>query len=74
MWLAELAERAGAGHVHPHALRHTCLATINDETGDLRTTQEFAGHARIESTVGYTRSTKSRLQAAVAALNFGSAG
>lgn len=69
-WLAELAERAGVGKINPHALRHTCLATINDETGDLRTTQEFAGHARIESTVGYTRSTKSKLTAAVAALNY----
>lgn len=69
-WLAQIADCAGLGHVHPHALRHTCLATMNDATGDLRTTQEFAGHARIESTVGYTRSTKARLEAAVAALDY----
>lgn len=69
-WLAELAESAGIGHVHPHALRHTALATMNDTTGDLRTTQAFAGHARIESTVGYTRATKTKLQAAVASLDY----
>jgi integrase len=69
-WLAELAERSGISHVHPHALRHTCLATMNDETGDLRTTQAFAGHARIESTVGYTRATETKLRAAVATLDY----
>ena len=45
-----------------------------DETADLRTTQTFSGHTLIESTVGYARSTKTRLKAAVKTLNYGEAG
>src|SRR5438128_4223894 len=41
-WTRELAGEAGVevkGSVPPRRLRHTCLAEINDETGDIRTTQ-----------------------------------
>lgn len=69
-WIRELADEAGVGKVKPHQLRHTCLATQNDNTGDLRSVQHFAGHSRPETTSGYTRSTRRRLAAVVASLDY----
>ena len=69
-WVRLVGEEAGVGRVHPHILRHTCLAAANDGTGDLRSTQSFAGHARPETTAGYTRTTAKRLWAIVDALDF----
>lgn len=73
-WTREVAQAAGLelhGSVPPHRLRHTCLAEINDNTGDLRTTQSIAGHVRIETTVIYTRTTARRRRAAVESLSYG---
>jgi integrase len=68
-WIREVA--AGCGLViQPHQLRHTCLATANDRTGDLRAVQELARHARPETTALYTRASARRLLAAVAALDY----
>lgn len=69
-WVREVADRAGVGKLHPHQLRHTAIATINDATGDLRTAQAFARHARPETTAIYTRTTAARLQAACESLDF----
>lgn len=69
-WIRELADAAGVGLVKPHWLRHTCLATQNDRTGDLRSVQHFAGHSRPETTSGYTRATRRRLVAVVASLDY----
>ncbi len=62
-WVTKVAVDAGIDeHVFPHRLRHTALATANDNTGNLRAVQSFAGHARPETTSGYTRTTATRLR------------
>jgi len=62
-WVREVATEAGLGQVPTHVLRHTALATANDETGDLRSVQDFARHAEPTTTSGYTRTTKRRMVA-----------
>ncbi len=69
-WVRTVADDAGVGLVRPHWLRHTCLATQNDNTGDLRSVQHFAGHSRPETTAGYTRASRRRLLAVVASLDY----
>ncbi len=72
-WCRQVAVEAGCESlvtVPPHRLRHTCIATINDATGDLRAAQEHAGHARPETTATYTRATRRRLKAAAMALDY----
>ncbi|MDP8937455.1 MAG: tyrosine-type recombinase/integrase [Actinomycetota bacterium] len=69
-WIRYVADDAGLGKVPPHVLRHLCLATQNDATGDLRTVQHFAGHSNPQTTSGYTRSTNRRLRAAVLAIDY----
>jgi len=70
IWIREIADGVGVGLVKPHWLRHTSLATQNDNTGDLRTVQAFAGHSRPETTAGYTRATSKRLEASVLSINY----
>lgn len=70
-WIVDLAAAAGLEKVTPHRLRHTCLATANDVTGDLRAVSEFARHSRVNTTQGYTRTTERRLHEVVAAINYG---
>lgn len=62
-WTHTLADRAGVEGMHPHRLRHTALARANDNLGDLRAVSEFARHSRIETTMGYTRTTAQKLEA-----------
>lgn len=69
-WVREVSADAGVPVVPPHVLRHTSLATANDNTGDLRAVQAFAGHAKPETTAGYTRATGRRLAAVVASLDY----
>lgn len=69
-WVRAVADDAGVGHVRPHWLRHTCLATQNDNTGDLRSVQHFAGHSRPETTSGYTRATRRRLMAVALSVDY----
>jgi integrase len=69
-WVREVADAAGIRQIHPHQLRHTAIATINDNTGDLRSAQTFARHARPETTAIYTRTTAARLEAAAASLDY----
>jgi integrase/recombinase XerC len=69
-WVETVSVAAGVRVTRPHQLRHTCLATMNDHTRDLRTTQEFAGHSRPETTAIYTRTTGERLCEAVASLDY----
>lgn len=69
-WVRAVSVEAGVGLVRPHWLRHTALATSNDATGDLRTVQHFAGHARSATTEGYTRATRAKLQDAVRAIDY----
>ncbi len=69
-WVSKVAERAGVPNLPPHRLRHTAIATVNDETGDLRAAQEFARHADVQTTMIYTRVTAQRLVRAVESLRY----
>lgn len=69
-WVREVSEAAGVPVIAPHVLRHTSLATANDNTGDLRAVQAFAGHAKPETTAIYTRANARRLAAVVASLEY----
>lgn len=69
-WVDEVAARAGLGHIHPHQMRHTAIAMVNDSTGDLRTAQVFARHRRVESTQIYTRTTAEKLERAMESLDY----
>ncbi len=69
-WVREVADDAGIGLVRPHWLRHTALATQNDNTGDLRAVQHFAGHARSATTEGYTRASQAALLRVSRALDY----
>lgn len=65
LWCRDVARDAGLGEIATHVLRHTCLATANDATGDLRATMALARHSRPETTAGYTRTKKRRLESVV---------
>jgi integrase len=69
-WVRLLAEQAGVKDVTPHRLRHTSLATAQDNTGNLRAVMAFARHARPETTMGYTRTTARQLTAVMEAIDY----
>lgn len=69
-WIREVSIEAGIGPVKSHVLRHTALATALDNTRDLRAVQELAGHARPETTAGYTRVRRNRLVEVVTAIEY----
>jgi len=69
-WVREVSEEAGVPVITPHVLRHTSLATANDNTGDLRAVQSFAGHAKPETTSIYTRANARRLAAVVSSIDY----
>lgn len=69
-WVRELGEQAGIHDLRPHQLRHTALATMNDKTGDLRATSEFARHRRLETTMVYTRTSEDGLRKVMNALEY----
>ena len=71
LWVREVALEAGLAAVPTHVLRHTALATALDNCRDLRAVQELAGHARPETTAGYTRVTRHRLEEAVRSIAYG---
>lgn len=72
-WFRRIADDAGLGLVSTHIARHTCLATANDRTGDLRSTQDWAGHANPAVTAGYTRTTKVALVRVMLAIDYDAA-
>jgi integrase/recombinase XerD len=72
-WVRDVAREAGLPGVPTHVLRHTALATALDNCHDLRAVQELAGHARPETTAGYTRVTRHRLEEAVSSIRYGEA-
>lgn len=69
-WTRKVGRAAGIMDLQPHVLRHTAISTINDATGDLRVTQDFARHASPETTRLYTRVTAQRLVRAVTSLEY----
>ena len=69
-WVRKVSNAAGIGDITTHQLRHTALATANDNLGDLRAVMEFARHMRPEVTAGYTRTTKQQLEMVVGSLDY----
>lgn len=69
-YVGDLAVEAGIGRIHTHRLRHTALTVANDTTGDLRAVSKFARHSRIETTMGYTRSTPAALEKVMGSLDY----
>ncbi len=69
-WVRELAIDTGLPPIKCHWLRHSGLATMNDNTGDLRAVQAFAGHSRPEITSGYTRAKNTALRKVVDSLDY----
>ena len=69
-WVKKVAADAGVEDVWTHRLRHTALATAHDATRDLHAVRDFARHASVRSTAGYTRTTDDRLRAVVAAIDY----
>ncbi len=67
-WVRAVALEAGLAAVPTHVLRHTALSTALDATRDLRAVQQLAGHARPETTAGYTRVRRDRLVETVTAI------
>lgn len=61
-WVKKVAAEAGVTEqVWPHRLRHTFGAEANDDTGELRAVARAMGHAKVETTEIYTRTTAQAL-------------
>jgi integrase/recombinase XerD len=62
--VSEYSKLAGIKHpVHPHSLRHSCATHLLAGGGDLRSVQEFLGHADLRTTERYTHVEVDELQA-----------
>lgn len=62
---------AGIERLHPHALRHTAATYLLEATdGDIRTVQEFLGHADLKTTSIYAHVRPVRLKEAMGKLDY----
>lgn len=69
-WTRTVAREADLPYLTTHQLRHTALATANDNLGDLRAVMEFARHSDPSVTSGYTRTTARRLEDVMRSLRY----
>lgn len=68
-WVNLVGESAGI-RLHPHLFRHTCATALVDSGVDLRTVQEWLGHASVSTTAIYTKVHPKSLRAARDQLDF----
>jgi integrase/recombinase XerD len=61
----EVGEAAGIPKLHPHTLRHTAATELLEAGADMRTLQEFLGHADPKTTAIYAKVRPPRLREAV---------
>lgn len=69
-YVLSVAENAGLRRITPHQLRHTAITAVYDATGDVYLAQLFAGHAKIDTTIRYTRANIVALRAGVGAISY----
>jgi integrase/recombinase XerD len=66
----EVGEMAGV-HLHPHLCRHTCATQLFDNGVELRTVQEWLGHASPTTTANYVQVRSPKLKEAGGVLDYG---
>lgn len=67
-WVGRLIHEALGGEWGPHSLRHSFACRLYEQTGDIFLVQKFLGHAKIETTLVYTRMPNVRMREGLAAL------
>ncbi|MFP3883640.1 MAG: tyrosine-type recombinase/integrase [Actinomycetota bacterium] len=69
-WVAEIAEKAGLGHMTPHQLRHISGGKVYEETDDIYAAKAWLGHANVKTTQTYVPMRAKRLVTAMESLNW----
>lgn len=70
VWIEQVGEAAGIGHIVPHRLRHTALTKAVDAGVPIRDVQTFARHSDPAMTSRYTRTTQNNLRAVARAIKY----
>lgn len=65
--LGKIVSRNLAGALATHSLRHRCASVAYSATKDIRAVQELLGHAKIETTILYTKVPDDSIRAAMEA-------
>src|SRR5205823_13916122 len=66
----DVGNAAGLHRLRPHLFRHSAATELLERTGNLRTVQEFLGHADPKTTAIYARVRPARLREAVQLMSF----